>query len=308
MKKLKFMIASMMGIVSLLSCSPLNHYSYVEGKVNIVATTTMLGDLSRVIGGEHVSVVTLMGAGVDPHSYNPKPSDTRALAKADLVVLNGLHLEAKMGDVLQSIDQSQRFTASDTLEAMSSIRIIQNDEGLVDPHIWGDITNWMVVALSLKDKLVAIDSENAEDYENNYLDYQQQLSDLYQYVLTRLEDLPTQKRVLITAHDAFAYLGLSFGFEVHAIQGISTQSEASVKDIQDLANLVVDLGVKAIFVETSVPENTIQSVVQAVEARGKDLAIGGHLYSDSLGDSESGHDTYLTMYQHNIDTIVDALQ
>ncbi|HKM02888.1 MAG TPA: zinc ABC transporter substrate-binding protein [Bacilli bacterium] len=306
-KRIKLLIASILGLSTLISCAPINHYDYVEGKINIVTTTTMLGDLAKSIGGDDVSVTILMKPGVDPHSYNPKPSDARALAKADLVVINGLHLEAKMGDVLLSIDANKRFIASDGLVALSTIQIIENMEGQPDPHIWGDVNNWMVVAETFKEKMMAFDPSNASEYESRYNAYQLELSDLEQYIEDRVNELSAEKKVLITAHDAFAYFGRAHGFSVHSIQGISTQSEASVKDIQDLANLVVALNVKAIFVETSVPENTIRSVIEAVEARGRSLNIGGHLYSDSLGDIKSGGETYIKMCKHNVDTIVDAL-
>lgn len=306
-KKVKLLIASILGLSTLISCAPINQYTYVEGKINIVATTTMLGDLAKNIGGEDVSVSILMKPGVDPHSYNPKPSDARALAKADLVMINGLHLEAKMGDVLLSIDANKRFIASDGLEANNAVTILKNAEGQSDPHIWGDVNNWLIVATSFKEKMMAFDRLHASRYESRYNDYYHELLALEDYVVNRANELSNDKKVLITAHDAFAYFGRAHGFNVHSIQGISTQSEASVKDIQDLANLVVDLNVKAIFVETSVPENTIRSVVEAVQARGRKLNIGGHLYSDSLGDDKSGGETYIKMCKHNVDTIVNAL-
>ncbi len=308
MMKLRFYLGTFLALTHLIACAPIGEYEYVEGKVNIVATTTMLGDLATQIGGEHVHVITLMKAGVDPHSYNPKPSDTRALAKADLVLMNGLHLEAKMGDVLASIAEEKRFRASDILEAMSTSAIIKDDEGQVDPHIWGNILHWTHVAEGLSAKLVAIDNAHQADYLSTYEQYRLQLDDTYEDASQLVDTLDISQRVLVTAHDAFAYFGQLFAFEVYAIQGISTQSEASVKDIQDLANLVVDRGVNAIFVETSVPENTIRSVLEAVEARGETLRIGGHLYSDSLGSVEGEADTYINMYRHNVETIVTALQ
>ena len=308
MKKSHLFITFSLMISALVGCAPLNQYHYVPGKVNIVTTTTMLGDLAKVIGGDSVNVFSIMKPGVNPHSYNPKPSDARALSKADLVVLNGLHLEAKMGDVLLSIHQSKRLIASDILETLNPQPIILTSSGQHDPHIWNDINNWKYIATSLKDKLIEIDDHHQAEYETNLVTYHHQLDELNLEIEGLVSQIDVKNRVLITAHDAFAYLGRAYGFEVHSIQGISTQSEASVKDIQDLANLVVSLNVKAIFVETSVPENTIRSVIEAVNAQGKALVIGGHLYSDSLGDEQSGADTYITMYRHNMTTIVDALR
>ena len=308
MKKLRLLFTSLLLLIPLSACGLDEQFSYVENKINIVTTTTMLGDLASNIGGDRVNVFVIMKPGVNPHSYNPRPSDTRALAKADLVVLNGLHLEAKMGDVLLSIDEEKRLIASDILVSLSRPAIITTSDRQLDPHIWGSPLNWEHVARSLKIKLQELDSTNHDIYESNYLGYSKELIDLYTETMDKVEQLKEEERVLITAHDAFAYVGLEFGFEVHAIQGISTQTEASVKDIQDLANLVVDLKVKAIFVETSVPENTINSVLEAVRAQNHKVTIGGHLYSDSLGDERSGAETYIKMYQHNIDTIVSALK
>lgn len=306
--KFRTFLAVLISIPSLLSCGVRDQFIYDENKINVVTTTTMLGDLVTQLGGDYVNVFVIMKPGVDPHSYNPRPSDTRALAKADLILMNGLHLEAKMGDVLLSIDDEKRFIASEVLENLSYDAIIRNDKDQVDPHIWGSPLNWEHVARSLRNKLIAIDEDNQTDYENNFLVYQQELLTLYNDALNQVQTIPLEERILVTAHDAFAYLGREFDFVVHSIQGISTQSEASVKDIQDLANLVSELDVKAIFVETSVPENTIRSVLEAVEAKGKSVNIGGHLYSDSLGDEESDADTYIKMYRHNIETIVEALR
>src|SRR5690554_483010 len=292
-------------ILNLLGCKRIEGYKYIDGKVNIVATTTMLGDLAKEVGGEHVSVTTLMAVGVDPHSYVPRPSATNSVSKADLVIINGLFLEAQMGKVISTINDEKLLVIGDYFEES---QLLKDEDGALDPHVWFDVENWKVATNALYNKLVSIDGDNKTYYENRVKTYLDELTKLDNYVIDKVKELPEEKRILVTAHDAFSYFGKAYGFEVYAIQGISTETEASAKDIQDLANLVVDLKVKAIFVESSVPENTINSVINAAKAKEHDVVVGGELFSDSLGDEISGADTYLKMVKKNVDTIVNNLK
>jgi manganese/zinc/iron transport system substrate-binding protein len=292
-------------ILNLIGCKRIEGYKYIDGKVNIVATTTMLGDLAKEVGGEHVSVTTLMAVGVDPHSYVPRPSATNSVSKADLVIINGLFLEAQMGKVISTINDEKLLVIGDYFEES---QLLKDEDGALDPHVWFDVENWKVATNALYNKLVSIDGDNKTYYENRVKTYLDELTKLDNYVIDKVKELPEEKRILVTAHDAFSYFGKAYGFEVYAIQGISTETEASAKDIQDLANLVVDLKVKAIFVESSVPENTINSVINAAKAKEHDVVVGGELFSDSLGDEISGADTYLKMVKKNVDTIVNNLK
>ncbi|VEU79701.1 metal ABC transporter solute-binding protein, Zn/Mn family [Haploplasma axanthum] len=303
MKKLIFILTTLLAF-ALVGCNN-NKYEYVEGKVNIVATTTMLGDLAKEIGGDYVSVKTLMGVGVDPHNYEARPSDSRALTKSDLVVVSGLHLEAKMGEILEKLPNEKVIVVGNSLEAS---KLLKDEDGAIDPHFWFDINLWKVAANALGNKLIAVDSENKIAYETRLNTYLNELDVLDAYVRSKVSELSEDKRKLVTAHDAFQYFAHAYGFEVHAIQGISTQSEASTKDIQDLAKLVKELNVKAVFIESSVPEATIRSVIEGAKALGHTVTIGGELYSDSLGDSASGTETYIKTIRANIDTIVNALK
>lgn len=303
MKKILLTISVILAVISLSACQ--NGYQYIEGKVNIVATTTMLGDASEVLGGDEVYVKTLMNTGVDPHLYQPKASDTTALQKADLIIVNGLHLEGQMGEVLEKIDQEKILIVGDFIPEE---HLLYADKDTMDPHIWFNVSLWKIVASTITDKLIDLDEDNTEHYEGLGQAYQDDLTDLHAYVLNRVSELSEDKRVLVTAHDAFNYFGNAYGFEVHAIQGISTESEASVNDIKNLANLVKDLDVKAIFVESSISQATINSVIEASESIGHTLVIGGELYSDSLGDESNNTDTYIKTFKSNVDTIVDALK
>lgn len=281
-----------------------SHFTYEEGKVNIVATTTMLGDLVKTIGGDRVNVKTLMGVGVNPHSYQSKASDTTAIQKADLVIVGGLHLEGRMGQVLSYLDPGKLLITGDSIPGENLIYV---DGGAVDPHIWFDVRNWIDVAGAVIGKLSEYDEDHAAVYESLGVQYITELTVLDDYVRAKALELPENKRILVTAHDAFNYFGRAYGFSVHSIQGISTESEASIRDIQNLARLVKELDVKAIFVESSVPQATINSVIEASGSLGHHLTIGGELFSDSLGDGSQNAETYIKMVTYNINTIVEAL-
>ncbi|MDY0276602.1 MAG: zinc ABC transporter substrate-binding protein [Acholeplasma sp.] len=304
MKRILMLLVIAFAAITLVSCNK-NDYEYIEGRVNIVATTTMLGDLSKELGGDYVNVKTLMNVGVDPHNYEPRPSDSTALKKADLVVVSGLHLEAKMGEVLENLPNDKVIVVGNSIP---TDKLLKDENNATDPHFWFDISLWKLAANALSTKLIAVDNTNKEAYKTRLETYLYELDVLEQYVFDRVSSLEESKRKLVTAHDAFQYFANAYGFEVHAIQGISTESEASAKDIQDLANLVKNLNVKAVFIESSIPEATIRSVIDAAKALGHTVTVGGELFSDSLGDSASAAETYIKTIRKNIDTIVNALK
>jgi manganese/zinc/iron transport system substrate-binding protein len=278
-------------------------YIYHTDKINITATTTMLGDLASVIGGEKIAVTTLMSAGVDPHSYQPRPSDAQALVKADLALINGLHLEAKMGDIIQKLGEKTLVIG----DQIPKDRLLHDDEGAVDPHIWFDVQLWKIASDVLCKKLCDMDKKNEKYYQSNLSAYLTELDSLDAYIREKVSHFPINKRILVTAHDAFGYFAAAYGFTVYSIQGLSTQTEASAKDIQNIANIIVRLKVPAVFVESSVPVATINSLIKAAEAQGHTVKVGGELYSDSLGDKSKGTETYLKAVKYNVDTILSAL-
>lgn len=304
MKKVLFLIMMMISLVTLSSCK--NQYNYVEGKVNIVATTTMLGDLSKQIGGDKVSVTALMGIGVDPHLYSAKASDTKALEKSDFIIYGGLHLEGKMVNILESLSKKKSYVNAGESISVNNGVLLFDDKGNTDPHVWFNIENWIIVAKDLTDKLAVYDAVNAEYYQERGAVYIEKLQELHMWTQNKISELSQEKRILVTAHDAFQYFANAYGFEVEAIQGISTESEASINDINNLVNLVIQRQVKAIFIESSVPQKTIDSVVSSAKSKGYTLVIGGELYSDSLGDE--AHSEYIAAMKHNVTTIVDSLK
>lgn len=284
-------------------------YAEQAETLNVVATTTMLADLARSIGGERVHVDGLMGPGIDPHLYQASAGDVGLMQNADVVLYNGLHLEGKMGEIFEALGRQGRAVIS-IEEGLDEGKLLgwADDPSVHDPHIWFDVMLWKDAAAIVASGLSGLDPEGAADYAASLDAYLAELTALDAYVRARAEELPAAQRILVTAHDAFQYFGHAYGFEVRGLQGISTDAEAGTADVSALADFIVERRIKAVFVESSVPTKTIEALQAAVAARGFDVAIGGELYSDSLGDAASGHDTYLTTVAANIDTIVDALK
>ena len=277
--------------------------------INIVATTTMLSDLTSVIGGNRVNVTALMGPGIDPHLYQASAGDVTKMQNADIIVYNGLHLEGKMGDIFASLSQLGRtiICAEDGIDESLLLSDANNPE-IHDPHIWFNVSIWKDVAKYIAARLIAIDPDNAGVFSGNLDSYLDDLDDLERYIAERIGEVRESQRVLVTAHDAFRYFGSAYGFEVMGLQGISTDAEAGTADVSNLAAFIAENRINAIFVETSVPPRNIEALQAAVRARGFDVEIGGELYSDSTGDKASGNDTYILTFKSNIDSIVDALK
>ncbi|MDC7124736.1 MAG: zinc ABC transporter substrate-binding protein [Spirochaetales bacterium] len=275
-----------------------------ENKMNVVATIGMIGDVAQNIGGDRISVYSMMGAGVDPHLYKAKAGDLERLNKADLILYNGVHLEAKMADVLEKLSTTKNITAvGNSINEKDLITVEQAH----DPHIWFDVNNWILVSGVIKDALVRTDPEGKSVYESNYNAYKAKLEKLDSYVKEKAAAIPENRRVLITAHDAFNYFGRAYGFEVRGLQGISTVSEAGTGDVRDLADFIAENKIGALFVESSVSPKSIKALQAAVQDRGWNIEIGGELFSDAMGDAGSFEGTYIGMVTHNIDTITKGL-
>jgi manganese/zinc/iron transport system substrate-binding protein len=278
-----------------------------DGPLRVVTTIGQLGDIAQIVGGEYAQVVSLMGPGIDPHLYVASEGDVDLLQQADIIFYNGLFLEAQMAEVFEQL--STRKTVTAVAEAINPEDLLDwaAYEDQFDPHVWFDVTLWMQAVEAVRDTYVEYDPEHADTYNANAEAYLAELQELHEYVLAQAERVPEDQRVLITAHDAFHYFGRAYGFEVRGLQGISTATEAGTADVQALADFIVERQIPAIFVETSVPARNIEALQAAVESRGFDVEIGGHLFSDAMGDEESGGNTYILMVRHNIDTIVGAL-
>lgn len=280
-----------------------------NGKLNIVTTTTMITDMVENIGGDKVNVEGLMGSGVDPHLYKASEGDVSKLYNADLIIYNGLHLEGKLVEVFEKMDSQGKATlaisdAIDTSTLIGSEYFASN----YDPHIWFDVDYWAAMTTYVTEKLTEADPENADFYAANRDTYLEKIKVLKEQLTATISELPKEKRILVTAHDAFNYFGRKFDFEVVGLQGISTATEAGVQDVQRITQFIIDNNVKAVFIESSVPRRTVEALQAAVKAQNQEVEIGGELYSDALGSAGTPEETYIGMFKHNVETIVNALK
>lgn len=279
-----------------------------EGKVKVTTTIGMIADVAKQIGGEHVEVTGLMKAGVDPHLYKASQGDIKRLDQADIIFYNGLHLEGKMGSVLEKIGKTKPTVAVSKDIDPSLLKAGEGGEAAYDPHIWFDVRLWMKAAETIRNTLKEHDPDNSAYYEERAAAYLKELSQLHDYAKAQIASIPENSRVLVTAHDAFHYFGDAYGIKVMGLQGISTASEAGTNDVSGLRDFLVENKIKAVFVESSVPKKTIEAVIDGAKQLGHNVSIGGELFSDAMGEEGTPEGTYIGMVRHNVDTIVNALK
>jgi manganese/zinc/iron transport system substrate-binding protein len=276
-------------------------------RLNIVATTGMIADTARRIGGDRVQVTALMGPGVDPHSYRQTRSDIVAMTRADLVLWHGLYLEAQMEQFFADLGKKRAVVA--VAEGLPKGKLLGHAdyEGRYDPHVWMDPTLWSDVVGAIAEALSAAMPDGAETFAANAAAFNADLKALAAYSEQALAQVPEKARVLVTAHDAFSYFGQAHGFEVIGIQGISTESEAGLNRISALVDELVTRKIGAVFVETSVSDRNMRALIEGAAAQGHDVIIGGSLFSDAMGPEGTYEGTYLGMIDHNVTTIARAL-
>ena len=302
---------SCLGLLALLSFLA-SGCSNAPPRPTIVTTTSMIADATQRIAGPHWKVECLMGPGVDPHKYQPSPSDLGKLTGAKLVLFNGLHLEGKMVDVLEKPAKGRKAVAVTRDLKESDLRAAEPGlETVHDPHIWFDVRLWKKCVDVILAELCELDPAHAGDFRANAAAYQKELDELHNEVLAKAAKIPADKRILVTSHDAFGYFAAAYGLEVHGLQGVSTAAESGTQDVEKLATLIGEKNVPAVFTETSVPSKGLEKVLSTVKERYKfdvRLVAGNDaLYSDALGESASTGATYIGMVRHNIDVIVKAL-
>lgn len=306
----KLMCLGALGVLFLLaSCRRIGEERKrpAGAQLRVLCTTSMVADLARNIAGGRAQVAGLMGAGIDPHLYKASEGDVIRMAQADIIFYNGLHLEGRMADIFEKM-ATRNIPAVAVVRSIPEERLLarQGSRGIHDPHIWFDASLWMSAAQTVRDALVENDPPNAKFYQANAEKYLKELETLHSYIKSQAEKIPAERRVLITAHDAFGYFGRAYGFEVMGLQGISTTAEAGARDVRNLADVIVRRRIPAVFVETSVPPRNIEALQAAVQSRGFNVKIGGHLYSDALGSPNTPEGSYIGMARYNIDTIVSA--
>lgn len=297
-------VALLLGAV-LVGCGSADEVD--DGRMHVVTTIGMITDITERVGGDRIRVTGLMGPGIDPHLYKASAGNVRTLSSADLVFYNGLHLEAAMAEVLEEMNGRIRTRAVTDGIPVDRLLTPPEFEGQHDPHVWFDVSLWMSAVKTVGETLAEVDPEGATLYRSNADALVAELEALHAWVKSRVEEVPPELRVLVTAHDAFNYFGRAYGFEVEGLLGLSTATEAGTGDVQRLVRLITDTGVPAIFVESSIPRRTIEAVQAAVEDRGRMVEIGGLLYSDAMGDPGTDDGTYVGMVRHNVNTIVNAL-
>ena len=275
--------------------------------LNAVATVGMVGDVVETVGGDCVSVTTLMGPGIDPHLYKASASDVRTLQDAEVIFYAGYALEGQLGEVLEGFGR-RTPTVAVAEAAVPRERLIETSSAYgVDPHLWMDVALWRNITQVIADELGTLRPECAEGVQARADDYEAKLAALNDWVGESVATIPEAQRALVTAHDAFAYYGRAYGLEVVAIQGISTQAEAGLTDIRSVVDAVVERQVPALFVETSINPRTIEAVRSAARDRGFEVALGGALFSDAFGETGTPEGSYVGMIVSNTRTITEAL-
>jgi manganese/zinc/iron transport system substrate-binding protein len=279
-----------------------------ENPIQVTATVGMVADLVRSVGGERVSVTQICGSGVDPHLYKVTRDDVQLVRKADIVFYSGLMLEGKMSDTLVKEARSRPVIA--VTEAIEESLLLEPEDfaGHFDPHVWMDVSVWSKCVDVIVAELTSFDPAGNEFYKSNAAAYQEELKKLHEYGQRAIASIPEGSRVLVTSHDAFNYFGRAYGLEVLGVQGISTESEAGLRRINDMVNLLVDRKIRSVFIESSVSSDNIEALVEGAKSKGSIVAIGDkELFSDAMGESGTYEGTYIGMLDHNITQVTRGL-
>ncbi len=274
----------------------------------VVCSTSIIADSVRNIGDNTIEIISLMGPGIDPHLYKPVESDVSKIASADIIFYNGLHLEAKLADIFKQLSISKTTIAITKDIPLNKLLSINDYQQIFDPHVWFDINLWIYVVKTISTTLIQKFPAHKKLYKRNTKKYIVQLQQLLAQTHKIMHTIPIDKRILITGHDAFSYFGRLYDCKVIALQGISTESSPGSYDVQKIIQLICDQNIPAIFIETSIPIKNILAVQEGVAAYGKQIHLGGELYSDALGPKNSPGQTYIGMIMHNAQTIAQALQ
>jgi manganese/zinc/iron transport system substrate-binding protein len=295
-------------LLSFYSCNESSEKSSIKGnKLRITCTTSIVADAVQKICGDKAEVRSLMGPGVDPHSYKASQGDLKLLREADIVFYNGLHLEGKMAAIFEKMGRSMPVYA--LTDSLDSVDILYYNQGLnPDPHIWFDPMLWSKCLGQVFFGLSEVDPDNKDYYKEELLRFRKELALIDKWALDEISKIPTDRKYLVTSHDAFRYFSEHYGIKVKALQGVSTSAEFGLRDVVNLVAFVCDNNIPALFTETSIPTKFIESVQEGCNNKGCDVVIGGELYSDALGTFGTYQGTYLGVFHHNVEQICKALQ
>ena len=278
-----------------------------DRKLRVTTTTNFITDTARQIGGDRVEVTGLMGPGVDPHLYKASAKDVSTLREADVILYGGLELEGRMTDLLVELASRRRTVAVTKDIPREELLEPAQFQGKYDPHVWFDVQKWQSAARTIAATFKEIDPTHAADYDARLRRYLRELEELDRFAKRRFAAIPRRQRVLVTSHDAYNYLGRRYGLDVVAIQGISTAAEATTADIKRVAGVIVERDVEAVFIESSVPRQTIDAVIAAAARQGQQTRVGGSLYGDAAGSPGTPEGTYVGMVRHNVEVITEGL-
>jgi len=300
----------LVGIVLLLSwgaaaCSNQTLDKEEDDVIHIVTTIAQIADPISEIGGEHVKVTSLMGSGVDPHLYQATTGDISKLDRSDVILYSGLHLEANMIKVFDQMSKSKAVVAIG--ESIPEDELLRDENGAIDPHIWFDIDLWKQALTAATDQLIEMKPQYKDDFMKNQEQYFAKLDSLRQQSVTKLSEIPQEQRILVTAHDAFGYFGRMNDIKVIGLQGLSTEAEIGLTDIEETIDILMEHQVPAVFVESSINPASIQAVIEGAQKNGVNVQLGGSLFSDAMGAEGTNEGTYIGMYEHNVTTIYEAL-
>jgi manganese/zinc/iron transport system substrate-binding protein len=293
-------------IIVFLSKYALENRSVVKNASagKIVCTTGMIASVVREITGNSVDIVCLMGPGVDPHIYKAKPTDVIHIQEADLLLYNGLHLEGKMVELFEELHKTKKVLPVSSL--IDSSFFIQVDEGVYDPHLWHDVSLWKQIVMPLKEELSILFSEHAAQFNENAVTYLKKLDDLHDSMKRKFFTIPVEKRILVTAHDAFGYFGRAYEFRVISLQGVSTDVQPGLADITKLVDFIIEKKISVVFIESCIPKKSIEMVVHMAARRGHTVNIGKELLADALGSREQNADFYIGMMRYNTQVLMDG--
>ena len=308
-------------LLAMTGCGASHHSNHLDSSSNasvfggeypmkVVCTTGQVAEMIVRIGGAHVHVDNLMGPGVDPHLYRPIASDVRKLDSADAIFYNGMHLEGRMADLfVQMARRKATFAVTEGLQTRKDPRLREPPEfaGMYDPHVWHDVALWSDCVGDMAKALVQFDPNHADEYKKNAATYIAELAELDTFCRSEIATIPEDRRVLVTAHDAFGYFGKAYGLEVYGLKGISTEEEKDVKHQEEIQAMIIERKIPAVFVESAVSHRTVQALIEPCRAAGHDLQLGGELYADALGPAGTPDSSYTGMIRHNVRTIVEAL-
>jgi manganese/zinc/iron transport system substrate-binding protein len=311
MNTFSYLCSALLGLALFAtSCTQIDTKGEVEpgARMQVVTTTSILKDAVQHIIGDAADVESIMGSGVDPHLYKATQGDLQKLTDADIIIYNGLHLEGKMGEVMEKLARQKTVVAGTAGIPENLLRRSPQFRDSQDPHVWFDVRLWQQVVKHLSQELQKKDPKNASIYQQNTEAYLKQLDELHQWVSGQIAFIPEKQRILITAHDAFGYFGDAYHIQVRGLQGISTVSEFGLQDVSSLVNFIVQNRIKAVFVESSVSPKSIEAVVIGSEQKGHQVRVGGTLFSDALGEDGTAEGTYIGMVRHNVNSIVSSLK